>query len=241
MAPEIDHVAGSLDGQWPACCPRSRPTSVSVPASLWIVAPPAPMVSRPDQVLLLARLRIAPVVLMPVPMRLVTGSPMERPGAVDLDRGAGRHAWCHRRSCRGRCSTGGRELPRADGGGTRVGVVAREGQGSRAALGERPGAGDDAAVGEADAGVEVEGAGTGQADAAVGIEREAGGDQQRAAVERPAGPPSVTPGGVPRLASAATDSEPPVMLVMPAVGVGAREGQRAGAALGQRRRGRCRR
>ena len=43
----------------------------------------------PDQVLSLARLRSAPAALMPVPLRLVIGSAMVRPTAVDLDRRAG--------------------------------------------------------------------------------------------------------------------------------------------------------
>ncbi len=52
---------------------------VSVPPSAVTVAPPAPRVMAPDQVLLLARLRSAPVAAMPVPMRLVMGSATRSP------------------------------------------------------------------------------------------------------------------------------------------------------------------
>ena len=55
------------------------PAVVSVPASDATVAPPAPRVIAPDQVLALARLRMAPVAVIPVPMRLVIGSAIVRP------------------------------------------------------------------------------------------------------------------------------------------------------------------
>ena len=55
------------------------PESVSVPPSAVIVAPPAPRVMAPDQVLLLARLRSAPAAATPVPMRLVMGSATRSP------------------------------------------------------------------------------------------------------------------------------------------------------------------
>ena len=54
------------------------PWSVSVPASL-LTREAAASVIVPAQVLLLARLRMAPAAAIPVPLRLVMGSPMDRP------------------------------------------------------------------------------------------------------------------------------------------------------------------
>ena len=78
MAPEmtVSPAPWTVSGR---VLPAKPPESVRVPASLSTVVPPAPRVSSPDQVLLLARLRIAPVPPMPVPMMLVMGSPMESP------------------------------------------------------------------------------------------------------------------------------------------------------------------
>ena len=61
---------------WPA--PPTAPR-VSVPESEAIVAPPAPSVIAPDQVLALARFRRPPPDPMPVPMRLVIGSAIVSP------------------------------------------------------------------------------------------------------------------------------------------------------------------